>query len=304
MAQPGHTAVLWAITLPKVYSPRPPALLPPAPTEPDADAGKAASAKQAANAAPQTKVMDRGMEPPVHLVFANTGRTLAQAVGGCHRRRRLGVRHICSRRERTWATPRRNGTGVQAFLKRWTWGLQLVESERPRTLDNWAARMAGSGSRTVRAEPSSSRHGGVLNEAIEAERGDATAQFNLAVQYRKGNGVAMDASRAALWYLKAADQGHAKSQNNLGVLYRNGVGKDACEAARWFRKAAEQGLAAAQWKPWLAIRERRRCSQRRRSGCGVVSKGRGARACISPSAPKVPARAPAVRSAGQERSQR
>ena len=129
------------------------------------------------------------------------------------------------------------------------WGLQLVESERPRTLDNWAARMAGSGSRTVRAEPSSSRHGGVLNEAIEAERGDATAQFNLAVQYRKGNGVAMDASRAALWYLKAADQGHAKSQNNLGVLYRNGdgVGKDACEAARWFRKAAEQGLAAAQW---------------------------------------------------------
>ena len=100
MAQPGHTAVLWAITLPKVYSPRPPALLPPAPTEPDADAGKAASAKQAANAAPQTKVMDRGMDPPVHLVFANTGRTLTQAAAGCHRPRAFFRSHLEPRTRR------------------------------------------------------------------------------------------------------------------------------------------------------------------------------------------------------------
>ena len=51
------------------------------------------------------------------------------------------------------------------------------------------------------------------------------------------------------WYRKAADQGYADAQHNLGVMYLNGDGvpKDSAEAVKWFRKAAEQGLADSQY---------------------------------------------------------
>jgi TPR repeat protein len=50
------------------------------------------------------------------------------------------------------------------------------------------------------------------------------------------------------WYRKAADQGNADAQNNLGVAYYNGKGvaQDYALAARWYRKAADQGLGHAQ----------------------------------------------------------
>ena len=50
------------------------------------------------------------------------------------------------------------------------------------------------------------------------------------------------------WYRKAAAQGYAKAQLNLGVAYATGAGvaKDMREVVRWWRKAAEQGLADAQ----------------------------------------------------------
>ena len=44
-----------------------------------------------------------------------------------------------------------------------------------------------------------------------AEQGHATAQFNLAVSYRNGEGVAQDHGQAAYWYEKAAAQGHAQA---------------------------------------------------------------------------------------------
>ena len=51
------------------------------------------------------------------------------------------------------------------------------------------------------------------------------------------------------WYRKAADQGHATAQSNLGVMYATGRGvlKDYAEVGRWFRLAAEQGDADAQY---------------------------------------------------------
>jgi TPR repeat protein len=53
---------------------------------------------------------------------------------------------------------------------------------------------------------------------------------------------------AAKWYQKAADQGNATAQNNLGVLYQNGQGVEQSEemAAKWYQKAADQGYAIAQ----------------------------------------------------------
>ena len=83
-----------------------------------------------------------------------------------------------------------------------------------------------------------------------AEKGDALAQYNLGVLYRKGRGVPQDDVQARGWYEKAAAQGQAKAQFNLGTLYFNGEGvrKDYQQALRWFRLAADQGEALAQTK--------------------------------------------------------
>jgi TPR repeat protein len=83
-----------------------------------------------------------------------------------------------------------------------------------------------------------------------AEQGDALAQYNLGVLYRKGRGVPQDDVQARQWYAKAAAQGLAKAQFSLGTLYFNGEGtpKDYQQALRWFRLAAEQGEALAQTK--------------------------------------------------------
>ena len=63
--------------------------------------------------------------------------------------------------------------------------------------------------------------------------------------YDYGLGVIEDDTQAVYWFRKAAEQGHAKAQYNLGVMYESGRGiaKDDTQAVYWFRKAAEQGEA-------------------------------------------------------------
>ena len=82
----------------------------------------------------------------------------------------------------------------------------------------------------------------------QAEAGNAEAQYDLGRCFYNGDGVSKNATQAALWFRKAADQRHVKAQFNLGVCYANGEGvpRDSTEAARWCRKAAEQGLPVAQ----------------------------------------------------------
>ena len=56
-----------------------------------------------------------------------------------------------------------------------------------------------------------------------------------------------DDREAVKWYRKAAEQGYAKAQYNLGVMYFKGEGvADDAEAVKWYRKSAEQGFAFAQ----------------------------------------------------------
>ncbi len=52
-----------------------------------------------------------------------------------------------------------------------------------------------------------------------------------------------DYAEAVKWYQKAAEQGHAGAQNNLGVCYEYGEGvkQDYAEAVKWYQKAAQQG---------------------------------------------------------------
>ena len=90
-----------------------------------------------------------------------------------------------------------------------------------------------------------------------AEQGDAVAQFNLGSMYRKGQGVRQDYQEAIRWFRLAAEQGDAVAQFNLGVMYYGGEGvpQDYEEALRWFRLAAEQGDAVAQFKLGVMYRE-------------------------------------------------
>ncbi len=65
--------------------------------------------------------------------------------------------------------------------------------------------------------------------------------------YRDGHGVHRDDAEAVKWYRRAADQGYAKAQNNLGGMYADGqgVGQNETRAYLWFSLAAEQGDADA-----------------------------------------------------------
>jgi hypothetical protein len=42
--------------------------------------------------------------------------------------------------------------------------------------------------------------------------------------YDKGQGVKQDYNQAVNWYHKAADQGYAKAQDNLSIMYYEGLG--------------------------------------------------------------------------------
>ena len=85
------------------------------------------------------------------------------------------------------------------------------------------------------------------NYRMAAERGDATAQYNMGQAYRLGYGVDKDYKEAAKWYRMAAEQGDADAQYLLGSLYANGLGvaQDTIEAIEWYRLSAEQGNAHA-----------------------------------------------------------
>lgn len=76
-----------------------------------------------------------------------------------------------------------------------------------------------------------------------AEQGYADAQFNLGLLYASGEGVPQDMEQAAELFRKAAEQGHVDAQNNMGALYFTGEGVERNEkkAIEWFEKAAAQG---------------------------------------------------------------
>jgi uncharacterized protein len=92
----------------------------------------------------------------------------------------------------------------------------------------------------------------------DAEAGDAKAQTTLGVMYFTGEAISKDASgkvlstdatKAAAWFHRAALQGYADAQFNLGLMYATGQGgltQDSVKAIDFFRKAALQGNADAQ----------------------------------------------------------
>lgn len=82
-----------------------------------------------------------------------------------------------------------------------------------------------------------------------AAQGHARAQYNLGMLLVHGRGVPEDAVEGAMWTRKAAeDSGHPQAQYNLACMYANGQGvpKDFARAVEWCRKAAGQGVREAQ----------------------------------------------------------
>ena len=90
--------------------------------------------------------------------------------------------------------------------------------------------------------------GGLIWYSIEyfnfMQANDAVTQFNLGVVHHSKH----DYAKAFEYYQKAASQGMADAQYNLGYLYENGLGvkQDYTKAREWFEKSAAQGKAYAQ----------------------------------------------------------
>ena len=83
-----------------------------------------------------------------------------------------------------------------------------------------------------------------------AAQGYAISQYNLGICYRSGNGVPKDYNQAAGWFLQAAKQGDADAQNILGNYYiegRPGVPKDLDKGMSWLNRAATRGNPSAEF---------------------------------------------------------
>jgi TPR repeat protein len=82
-----------------------------------------------------------------------------------------------------------------------------------------------------------------------ADQGFAKAQYNLAMLYQHGRGVPTDYEKALRYYERAAEQNDPWAINNIGFLYAHGRGveKNPDEAIKWYRKAAIFGHFEAQY---------------------------------------------------------
>ena len=82
-----------------------------------------------------------------------------------------------------------------------------------------------------------------------ANQGYARGQCNLGLMYAQGRGVGQDYAAVVMWFQKAANQRLAEAQFNLGQMYKNGngCGQSDAKAAEWYRKAAAQGYVLAMY---------------------------------------------------------
>lgn len=80
-----------------------------------------------------------------------------------------------------------------------------------------------------------------------AESGVSQAQTAIAYLYATGLGTEQSDTEALAWFTKAAEEGDADAQNNLGVIYAKGGTKATREQAiKWYLEAARRGHRGAQ----------------------------------------------------------
>jgi hypothetical protein len=91
----------------------------------------------------------------------------------------------------------------------------------------------------------------------QADAGDPVAQNVVGMAYKYGEVIPQNPALSLHWFLKAARQGDADAQFNLGRIYGKATGRvyekqraaprDDITAAAWYRQAAEQNYAPAQF---------------------------------------------------------
>lgn len=95
---------------------------------------------------------------------------------------------------------------------------------------------------------------------LAAESKHRDAQYELARLYGTGRGVAQDDAKSLEWMMKSAEQGQAKAQYLVGVVYgtgRYGVPRNDAESLKWLRRSALQDNADAEFQLGLAYAEGR-----------------------------------------------
>ena len=93
--------------------------------------------------------------------------------------------------------------------------------------------------------------------ALAANQNYSDAQFELALIYSEGKLVKQDLKKAYELTHKAAKKGLASAQFNLAVMLANGTGvaQDDFKASRWYQNAADQNYALAQYNLALLYSE-------------------------------------------------
>ena len=84
-----------------------------------------------------------------------------------------------------------------------------------------------------------------------AEAGSASAQYQLALRYRKGEGVAQNPTEADYWLRRAAEQEHGDAQIALALRYYDnlaGAKYHKTATMPWLEKAGTKGDAARQYQ--------------------------------------------------------
>ena len=82
-----------------------------------------------------------------------------------------------------------------------------------------------------------------------AEKSDSNAEYEIAVMYTFGYGVAQSDAEAKKWLERASQHGNVAAQYEYGVALRDGRGmiQDYEQAFKWIRLAAEAGYSQAQF---------------------------------------------------------
>ena len=83
-----------------------------------------------------------------------------------------------------------------------------------------------------------------------AEQGNVKAMYDVGKLYERGRGVDKNMVKAAGWFQKATDGGHAAAQARLGIMYfeGRGVSKDHKKAINLILAAANKDIASAQFQ--------------------------------------------------------
>lgn len=107
-----------------------------------------------------------------------------------------------------------------------------------------------------------------------AYEGHPQAQFNLGLQYLRGDFVKKDEKQAFSWFRKSAEKDMPEAQFNLALMYENGHGTNAdlTEALYWYESASQLGDANAQQNLGIKYLLGKQVAQDNKKALNLISK--------------------------------